>query len=83
MKTMLLAGLVLAGFGVNAANAESEGGVVPNTYFTELPGVVSAPPVQVVPARPAGAQNAGPLATFVTSHSNTIWQAPPSEGANN
>jgi len=83
MKTMLLAGLVLAGFGVTAANAESEGGVVPNTYFTELPGVVSVAPAQAVPAQQAGTQNAGPLATFVTSHSNTTWQAPPSEGANN
>ncbi|HTI83612.1 MAG TPA: hypothetical protein VL614_24420 [Acetobacteraceae bacterium] len=45
MKTMLLAAAAVLSLGVGAAYADSEGGsgedggTIPNTYFTELPGV--------------------------------------------
>jgi hypothetical protein len=45
MKTMLLAAAAVLSLGVGAAYAEGEGGggedggTIPNTFFTELPGV--------------------------------------------
>lgn len=45
MKTMLLAAAAVLALGAGAAYAEGEGGAgedggtIPNTYFTELPGV--------------------------------------------
>ena len=45
MKTMLLAAAAVLSLGVGAAYAEGEGGAgedggtIPNTFFTELPGV--------------------------------------------
>lgn len=43
MKTMLLAAAAVLSLGVGAAYAEGDGGedggTIPNTFFTELPGV--------------------------------------------
>jgi hypothetical protein len=47
MKTILLAASALLSLGVGVAYADGgddEGGAVANTYFTELPGVVSTAP---------------------------------------
>ncbi len=44
MKTMFLAAAAVLCLGVGAAYADGgddEGGGIPNTYFTELPGVVA------------------------------------------
>ena len=56
MKTMMLATAAVLGLGVGAAFADSEGGAVGITQFTELPGVVAQAPVQNAPAI-ATAQN--------------------------
>ncbi|MGC1409444.1 MAG: hypothetical protein WA864_10925 [Acetobacteraceae bacterium] len=47
MKTILLAAAAMLCIGVGVAYAESgddEGGTIPNTFFTELPGVISTAP---------------------------------------
>ena len=41
MKAMMLATAAVLGLGVGAAFADSEGGTVGITQFTELPGVVA------------------------------------------
>ncbi len=45
MKTTLLAAAALLCLGTGAAYAEGEdGGYIPNTFFTQLPGVVATAP---------------------------------------
>ncbi len=86
MKTMILATAAVLAMGVGSAFA-NEGGAVANTWFTELPGVVSQLPVQQVPSAVARSQNgSAPTATFATSsHGSGTWLFPPNanEGANN
>ena len=83
MKTMLLAAVTLLGISATAASA-SEGATKPNSWFTELPGVVAQAPVQQMPAAIAQNQNA-PTAAFVTSGRGTVSLFAPNgnEGANN
>ena len=52
MKTMLLAASAALSLGIGSAyaDANSSGGTIPNTFFTQLPGVNPTPPVQHVPA---------------------------------
>jgi hypothetical protein len=50
MKTMLLAAAAALSLGVSAAYADGGQGTLPNTYFTELPGVIAQAPVQNAPA---------------------------------
>ena len=49
MKTMFLAAAAALSLGVGSAYADSEGGQIANTQFTELPGVIAQPPVQNAP----------------------------------
>jgi hypothetical protein len=49
MKTMFLAAAAVLCLGMGAAYADggdTEGGGVPNTYFSELPGVIATAPGQ-------------------------------------
>src|SRR4051794_26784351 len=56
MKTMLLAAAAVLGLGVGAAFANDGDGPIPNTLFTELPGVIAQDPVQQAPTALAGNQ---------------------------
>lgn len=48
MKTPLLTAFVILGVvGIGSAYAGDGGGTAPDTYFTELPGVIAHPPGQV------------------------------------
>ncbi len=46
MKTMLLAAAAVLCLGAGAAYADEgdDGGIIPNTYFNELPGVIATAP---------------------------------------
>ena len=80
MKTMMLAAAAVLALGVGAAFAgEGEGeGTIPNTFFTQLPGVAAQAPSQ----RATVARNRGgaPTAAFVTSHSSGTWLFQPYQG---
>ncbi len=84
MRTIILATATLLGLGAVAANA-SEGGPAPNTWFTQLPGVIAQAPMQA-PSAVAQQQDSAPTAAFATgSHSSGTWLFPPNsdQGANN
>jgi hypothetical protein len=83
MKTMILATAAVLGLGVGAAFADSEGGTVGITQFTELPGVVAQAPVQNAPAV-ATAQNGQAVHTYATQSSRGTWLFAPNgnQGAN-
>ena len=55
MKTMLLAAAAALSLGIGSAYADSNssGGTIPNTFFTQLPGVSPTLPAQHVPAATA------------------------------
>jgi hypothetical protein len=79
MKTMLLAASAALSLGIGSAyaDANSSGGTIPNTFFTQLPGVNPTPPVQNVPA--AATAQGGPHA-YVTQSGHGTWLFPPHEG---
>jgi hypothetical protein len=82
MKTMILATAAVLALGAGSAYADSEGGTVANSWFTNLPGVVAQAPVQQqVPSAVARNQAGGaPTAAFVTSHSSGTWLFQPYQG---
>jgi hypothetical protein len=81
MKTMILATAAVLALGAGSAFADSEGGTVANTWFTNLPGVVAQAPVQQQPSAVAHNQAGGaPTAAFVTSHSSGTWLFQPYQG---
>jgi len=72
MKTMLLAAATVLSLGtIGSAYADGGEGVVANTQFTQIPGVVAEAPVHNVP----------PVATAQTAQaaqsSNRTWIYPP------
>jgi hypothetical protein len=81
MKTMIIAAAAALSLSTGVAYADSEGGQVANTQFTELPGVVSQAPVQNAPAI-ATAQNGQAIQTWVTQSSRGTWLFPPYSGGN-
>ena len=82
MKTMILATAAVLALGAGSAFADSEGGTIGITRFTELPGVVAQAPVQQAPNAVAQNQQAGgaPTAAFITSHRSGTWLFPPYQG---
>ena len=78
MKTMFLAAAAVLSLGVGSAYA-NEGGVVANTLFTELPGVIAQAPVQNAPPV-ATAQNGGQVHVYSTQSSRGTWLFAPHEG---
>jgi hypothetical protein len=78
MKTMIIAAAAALSFGVGSAYADSEGGQVANTQFTELPGVVAQAPVQNAPAV-ATAQNGQAVHAYVANSSRGTWLFQPSQ----
>ena len=71
MKTMLLAAAAALSLGIGSAYADSEGGTIPNSWFTELPGVAPSQPVQQVPSAVAANQNGAVTHVFVTGSNRT------------
>jgi hypothetical protein len=81
MKTMLLAAAAALSLGIGSAYADSEGGTIPNSWFTELPGVTPSLPVQQVPSAVAANQNGAATRVFVTGHGSTTSLFPPNANA--
>jgi hypothetical protein len=86
MRTTIFAAAAVLALGAGSAFAGEGEGTVPNTLFTELPGVVAQAPVQqAVPSAVARNQNSGaPIASFVTNSHHGTWLFPPNpnQGAN-
>jgi hypothetical protein len=79
-STTLLAGSAALGLGIGPAFADSGQGTLPNTFFTELPGVVAKPDTGAVAAKPLiGGQSVG---TYVSNHSTWLFPPNPNQGAN-
>ena len=78
MKTMLLAAAAALSLGIGSAYADSEGGQIANTQFTEIPGFLAQAPAQNAPAV-ATAQN-GRVQTYATQSSHGTWLFPPHDG---
>ena len=81
MKTMIIAAAAALSLSMGVAYADSEGGQVTNTQFTELPGVIAQAPVQNAPAV-ATAQNGQAIHAYVTQSSHGTWLFPPYSGGN-
>jgi hypothetical protein len=67
--------------GVSAAYADGGQGTLPNTYFTELPGVIAQAPVQNAPAV-ATARN-DQIGTYETNSSHGTWLFAPNQNQGN
>jgi hypothetical protein len=88
MKIMLRAAIAALSFASigPAIAGESEGGPLPNTRFTELPGVIAQAPVQNAPAvATAQNQNGQAVRAYVTQSRRGTWLYQPNQdvGANN
>lgn len=83
MRTIILASAAVLALGAGAAYAGDGEGVQPNTFFTELPGVIAQAPVAQVPSSVAQAQQpaGAPTAAFVTSHNSGTWLFAPNGNA--
>jgi hypothetical protein len=75
MKTMLLAAAAALSLGVSAAYADGGQGTLPNTYFTELPGVIAQAPAQTAPAV-ATARNGQAIGAYVTTVTHSDSASP-------
>ena len=83
MKTIYLAAAAALSIGIGSAYAGEGEGVIPNTLFTELPGVVAQAPVKNAPLV-ATAQNGNATQHYVTQSSRGTWLFAPNanSGAN-
>jgi len=84
MKTMFLVATAVLSLGIGSAYADSEGGQIANTQFTELPGVIAQAPVQNAPAV-ATAQSGQAVHAYVANSSRGTWlfQPDPNDGGGN
>jgi hypothetical protein len=78
MKTMIIAAAAALSLGVGSAYADSEGGQVANTQFTETPGFLAQAPVQNAPPV-ATAQNGQAVHAYVSNSSRGTWLFQPSQ----
>ena len=69
---MIIAAATALSLSMGVAYADSEGGQVANTQFTELAGVVSQVPVQSAPPI-ATAQNGQAVHAYVANSSRGTW----------
>jgi hypothetical protein len=67
--------LSIASFGT--AYADSIGGTIPNSFFTQLPDVAEKPPMQNVPAAATAQDGAH---AYVTQSNHGTWLFPPYQG---
>jgi hypothetical protein len=82
MKTMLLAAAAALSLGVGSAYADSGDGLVPNTLFTEIPGVIAQAPVQNAPIV-ATAQNGQAIHAYVANSNSGTWLFQPNQNQGN
>ena len=84
MKTMFLAAAAGLSLGVGSAYADSEGGQIANTQFTELPGVIVQAPVQNAPPV-ATAQSGQAVHAYVSNSSRGtgLFQPDSNDGGGN
>jgi hypothetical protein len=78
MKTMIIAAAAALSLGAGSAYADSEGGQVANTQFTEAPGFLAQAPVQNAPVV-ATAQNGQAVHTYVANSSRGTWLFQPNQ----
>ena len=80
MKIMLRAAIAALSFASigSAIASEGDGGTVANSFFIELPGVVSQAPVQNAPAI-ATAQNGQAVHAYVANSSRGTWLFQPNQ----
>ena len=77
MKTMIVAAASLLSISIGSAYAGEGQGTIPNTFFTELPGVVAQAPVQRAPHAATASQNAAPTHMYVSHSATGTWLFPP------
>ena len=82
MKTMLLAAAAALSLGIGSAYADSGDGLVPNTLFTEIPGVIAQAPVQNAPAI-ATAQSGQAIHAYVANSNSGTWLFQPNQNQGN
>jgi hypothetical protein len=84
MKTMIFATAAVLGIGVGSAYAGDGEGPVPNTRFTEIPGVLAQAQVpHPAPTVVARNQSGAPTAAYVTGHSRYMSLFPPNQNQGN
>jgi hypothetical protein len=84
MKTMFLAAAAVLGIGMGSAYADGGQGTIPNTFFTELPGVVAQAPGQTARGAVGANSQVAHTQAYVTNPSTGTWLFPPNQnqGAN-
>ena len=82
MKTMFLAAAAALNLGVGSAYAGEIEGILPNTYFQQLPAVIAQAPVEAPSV--ATAQNGQAVHAFVSQsdHGTWLFQGQGHQGAN-
>jgi len=78
MKTMIIAAATALSLGIGSAYADSEGGQIANTQFTDTPGFLAHAPVQNAPAV-ATAQNGLAVRAYVANSSRGTWLFAPNQ----
>ena len=76
MKTTIFAAVAALSLGIGSAYAQSTGGTIPNTFFTQLPGVTATTPAQNV----ATTQDGQAVHAYVTQSSRGTWLFAPNQG---
>ena len=64
---------------IGSAYADGPGGTIPNTFFTQLPGVAPTTPVRYAPA-PAVRTDGQATVTYVAQSNRGTWLFPPHDG---
>ena len=83
MKIMLRAAIAAFSIAsIGAAHADDGQGQLPNTLFTQLPGVIAQAPVQSAPIV-ATAQNGQAVHAYVASSSSGTWLFQPNQNQGN
>ena len=77
LRVSVIAAVGLAGIG--AAYADGPGGTIPNTFFTQLPGVAPTTPRQNIPVT-GTAQNGQATLAYVAQSNRGTWLFPPHDG---
>ena len=65
--------------GIGSAYADGPGGTIPNTFFTQLPGVAPTTPVRYAPAPAVRTDGQATVAYVAQSHRGT-WLFAPHDG---
>jgi hypothetical protein len=79
MRIMVRAAMAVLSLGtIGSAYADGGEGVVANTQFTEVPGVVAKAPAQYV-SPVATAQDGQAIHAYVTQSDHRTWISPPIE----